>query len=100
MSRVGIVGGGLAGLTVAYRRAAAGDTVVLVTESARLGGQLWTEHAEGYVIEHGAEGFVARSTAVPTLADAVGIQGDLIGQATSKTYGFDGSGLIALAPGE
>ncbi|WP_438014460.1 FAD-dependent oxidoreductase [Sorangium sp. So ce315] len=99
MGRVAIVGGGLAGCVVALRRAAAGDRVTLVEASPRLGGQLWTERADGFVVEHGAEGFIARSEAVPALAGALGIAGDLVGQETLRSFGFDGA-LRELAPGE
>jgi protoporphyrinogen/coproporphyrinogen III oxidase len=98
--RIGIIGGGLSGLTLAHRRAAAGDQVVLFEQSLRLGGQLWTERVDGFVVEHGAEGFVARSEAVPALAGSLGIGADLIGQSESRSYGFDGAGLVPLAPGE
>jgi oxygen-dependent protoporphyrinogen oxidase len=100
MRRIGILGGGLSGLTVAYRRALAGDSVVLFERSSRLGGQLWTERTEGFVVEHGAEGFVARSEAVPALASSLGIGADLVGQSETRSYGFDGAGLVPLAPGE
>jgi oxygen-dependent protoporphyrinogen oxidase len=98
--RLGVVGGGLAGLAVAYRRSAAGDDVVLFEPAARLGGQLWTERSDGFVVEHGAEGFVARSEAVPALARDLGIGDDLVGQEETKSYGFDGARLVPLAPGE
>jgi oxygen-dependent protoporphyrinogen oxidase len=98
--RIGVIGGGLAGLTVAFRRSAAGDEVVLFEPSARLGGQLWTERSGGFVVEHGAEGFVARSEAVPALAASLGIGADLVGQSETRSYGFDGARLVSLAPGE
>lgn len=100
MQRIGVIGGGLAGLTLAFRRLAAGDEVVIFEASGRLGGQLWTERRDGFVVEHGAEGFVARSEAVPDLAGALGIGADLIGQVETRSYGFDDRGLVALAPGE
>lgn len=100
MRRIAIVGGGLAGCIVAFRRAAAGDRVTLVEAAPRLGGQLWTERTSGFVVEHGAEGFIARSEAVPALADALGIAGDLVGQETHRSFGFDGAALRELAPGE
>jgi oxygen-dependent protoporphyrinogen oxidase len=68
--------------------------------SGRLGGQLHTEREGGFVVEIGAEGFVARSTAVPDLAADLGIAGELVGQTISKSYGFDGTSLVELAPGE
>jgi oxygen-dependent protoporphyrinogen oxidase len=100
MARIGVIGGGLAGLIVAYRRAAGGDQVALLEASSRLGGQLWTERSDGFVIEQGAEGFVANSAAVPKLADDLGIEGDLVGQRTLLSFGYDGSRLVPLAPGE
>ncbi|APR81058.1 Protoporphyrinogen IX oxidase, aerobic, HemY [Minicystis rosea] len=100
MQRIGVIGGGLAGLAVAFRRLAKGDEIVLLESAGRLGGQLWTERTSGFVVEHGAEGFVARSEAVPALATALGIGDDLIGQSETRSYGYDGTGLRALAPGE
>ena len=98
--RIGVIGGGLAGLAVAFRRSLAGDEVVLFESSPRLGGQLWTERRDGFVVEHGAEGFVARSEAVPALAGALGIGADLVGQSETRSFGFDGARLHELAPGE
>jgi len=100
VQRIGVIGGGLAGLTVAYRAAQAGRSVVLVEPADRLGGQLWTVHDQGFTVELGAEGFVARSEAVPALADALGIGAALVGQSETRSYGFDGARLVPLAPGE
>ena len=82
MARIGVIGGGLAGLTVAFRRLGAGDDVVVFEgdPAKRLGGQLWTERVDGFVVEHGAEGFVAGSESLPVLAADLGIAGDLVGQ--------------------
>jgi oxygen-dependent protoporphyrinogen oxidase len=78
MQRIGIVGGGLAGLCVAFWRARAGDRVVVFEALARLGGQIWSEAADGFVIDHGAEGFVARSQALVELATELGIAAELV----------------------
>ncbi|HEY4157638.1 MAG TPA: FAD-dependent oxidoreductase [Polyangiaceae bacterium] len=98
--RVAIIGGGLTGLTVAYRRASLGDRVTLYEASARLGGQLSTERSDGFVVEHGAEGFVARSEAVARLATDLGIADRLVEQLVHRSYRFDGASLLELAPGE
>lgn len=100
MRRVAVIGGGLAGLTVAFRRQAVGDQVVLFEAAPRLGGQLHSQRSAGFVVEHGAEGFTARSQALPQLAFDLGIGDALIEQATTRSYGFDGSGLRLLGPGE
>jgi len=98
--RLAIIGGGLTGLTVAVRRLDAGDSVTIFERDARLGGQLWTELQAEFVIELGAEGFVARSEAVPKIAQRLGIADQLIEQELHTSYGFDGQSLRALAPGE
>jgi monoamine oxidase len=56
--RIVVVGGGLAGLTCAYRLQQAGYRADLYEASDRLGGRCWTrrgEFAEGQVAEHGGE---------------------------------------------
>ena len=100
MRRIAVIGGGLAGLVVGFRRLAAGDRVLLFEAGSRLGGQLHTERTDGFTVEHGAEGFVAGSEAVRVLAGDLGIESDLVGQLVTKNYAFDGRTLVELRPGE
>ncbi len=100
MAAVVVIGGGLAGLTAAFRLGARHDVVVLEAGN-RLGGQIHTELDRGFVVERGGEGFVARSEAVPALARDLGMPAEeLIGQAQLRSYGFDGTQLRELRPGE
>jgi oxygen-dependent protoporphyrinogen oxidase len=98
--RVGIVGGGIAGLVVAYRRMLAGDEVTLFEANGRLGGQLWTDVRNGFVVEHGAEGFAFGSDAVEALAGELGVAERIVGQRAHRSYGFDGRSLGVLEAGE
>lgn len=112
--RVAVVGGGLTGLTVAFRRLSVGDAVVLFEKTDHLGGQLSTAREDGFVVELGAEGFVARSVAVPRLADALGMTAAdapgprdrgvpwsaLLDQRVTTSFRFEDGALRALAPGE
>jgi protoporphyrinogen/coproporphyrinogen III oxidase len=100
MQRIAVIGAGIAGLTVALRRATAGDQVTLFEAAAKVGGQLESEARDGFVIEHGAEGFVARSEAVPALAVEAGVADHVVEQLEQRSFRFDGSALIELAPGE
>jgi protoporphyrinogen/coproporphyrinogen III oxidase len=115
MKTIAIVGGGLTGLTVAFRRACAGDHVTLFEASSRLGGQLWTAREDGFIVELGAEGFVARSEALPRLAHDLGMTAanppgtsldrgvpwsHLLDQRAKISYRYEDSNLRALAPGE
>lgn len=98
--RVVVIGGGLAGLVAAHRLARDGREVTLLEAYAVLGGQIRTARMDGCVVEHGAEGFVARSEAVPALATELGIGDELIGQSTLRSLGCRDGALIELAPGE
>ena len=101
MAKVIIVGGGLAGLTAAFRLCRDEQVHVHVLEAApSLGGQIQTDRSAGFAIERGAEGFVFRSEAVPALAADLGIHDELIGQSVLHSYGFGDGGLRVLAPGE
>ena len=58
---VAVIGGGLSGLASAFALSNARHSVYVVEAAEAYGGQISTELSGGYVIEHGAEGFVARS---------------------------------------
>jgi oxygen-dependent protoporphyrinogen oxidase len=100
MRHVAIIGAGVAGLTVAFRLSRRGERVSVFEASERLGGQLHSEQSGGFLIEHGAEGFVAGSQAVAELARALGIASELRGQLVLDSCHFDGQRLTRLAPGE
>ncbi len=100
MQRLAVIGAGIAGLTVALRRVGLGDQVSLFEASTRVGGQLSSETVDGFVVEHGAEGFVARSEAVPRLAAEAGIAGQIVEQLEQRSFRFDGHRLVELLPGE
>ncbi|WP_197420068.1 FAD-dependent oxidoreductase, partial [Mycobacterium sp. NAZ190054] len=73
-----VVGGGISGLTAAYRlRVAAGpDASITVLDPAdRLGGVLRTERIGGQLLDVGAEAFVARRPEVPALLAELGLAG-------------------------
>jgi oxygen-dependent protoporphyrinogen oxidase len=100
MRRTAIIGAGLSGLAVALRRSRAGDRVTLFEAGSRIGGQLHTILEDGYVVEQGAEGYVASSQAVPELAAECGVAERIVGQLVERSLGFDGSSLVALGAGE
>jgi oxygen-dependent protoporphyrinogen oxidase len=73
-----VVGGGISGLTAAYRlRAAAGDdaTITLFDPADRLGGVLRTEEVGGRPMDLGAEAFVLRRSEVPALLAELDLSG-------------------------
>ena len=71
-----VVGGGISGLTAAYRiRLAAGDeaSITLFDPADRLGGVLRTEEVGGVPMDVGAEAFVVRRPEVPALLAELGL---------------------------
>jgi protoporphyrinogen/coproporphyrinogen III oxidase len=81
MSRVIIVGGGIAGLSTAFEltRQAAGPIDVTVLEGAgRAGGNLRTEHLGGYVCEWGPNGFLDNVPETLALVRHLGIADRLL----------------------
>jgi oxygen-dependent protoporphyrinogen oxidase len=100
VQHVAIIGAGLAGLAVAYGCSRRGDRVIVFEASERLGGQLCTERSGEFLIEHGAEGFVAGSEAVAELARSLGISNRVLDQQVRDSCHFDGQTLTRLEPGE
>jgi len=70
---VAVVGGGIAGLVAARHLLGSGVGVILVEESARLGGKVLTEHQDGFLIEGGPDSFVAGKGSVLELARDLGL---------------------------
>ena len=70
------MGGGISGLTAAYRlRAAVGDdaTITLFDPAEKLGGMLRTERVGGQPMDLGAEAFVLRRPEMPALLAELGL---------------------------
>lgn len=68
-----ILGGGIAGLVAARDLTAAGLTVVLLEARDRLGGRIFTQHAEKFPVELGAEFIHGRPPQLLELAQRAGI---------------------------
>jgi oxygen-dependent protoporphyrinogen oxidase len=80
MSRVVVVGGGIAGLAAALRleRTSPGTEVVLCESLPRIGGTILTEEVGGFVIEGGPDSFLARKPRGVGLCEELGLTCDLI----------------------
>jgi protoporphyrinogen/coproporphyrinogen III oxidase len=78
--RVAIVGGGIAGLSVAHAlRTQAPDAEVIVIErSERPGGNVRTELVDGYVCEAGPDGFLDNAPATLEFVETIGLTPRLV----------------------
>jgi monoamine oxidase len=75
-ARVVIVGGGLAGLTCAYRLKQSGINATIYEANTRLGGRCWTrrgDFADGQIAEHGGELIDQGHTSIRQLAQELGL---------------------------
>ncbi|HLO02668.1 MAG TPA: oleate hydratase, partial [Symbiobacteriaceae bacterium] len=100
--RVVIVGGGITGLTAAYKLIkSAGEAVEvhLVERSERLGGKTGTELTEGFVIEQGPDSFVGHKPALVNLCKELGIELTGPNPKVKKTYIWSGKRLEPLPVG-
>ncbi|MDY3555956.1 protoporphyrinogen oxidase [Gemmata sp. JC717] len=80
MPHVVVVGGGLSGLTVALRlkQFSPGTAVTVLEPRDRPGGNIYTESDRGFRVEHGPNGYLDRTPALPNLVRELGLEGQAI----------------------
>jgi protoporphyrinogen/coproporphyrinogen III oxidase len=89
MPHIVVIGGGIAGLTTAYRllhNQTVPTSVTLIEASERLGGKIRTGQVAGAAIDLGPEAFVARVPEVKALCHDLGLEEQLVAPATSRAY--------------
>lgn len=90
--RIAVVGGGLAGLTSAYRLSRA-SADVLVCEAGAPGGSLRSVDVGGFSLPAGADGFLGRRPWAVDLCRELGLE--VVAPASSGTYLWTDAGLVA-----
>jgi oxygen-dependent protoporphyrinogen oxidase len=80
MAHIAIVGGGLSGLSLAFRlgRLDAEHSVSVLEPHGRAGGNIATENHNGFRVETGPNGFLDRTPSVPRLVADLGLADELI----------------------
>src|SRR6201997_4254583 len=84
MKRIGIIGGGISGLSAAYalekqRRAGTEIEYTLYESAARLGGVLVTDNVDGCIIDAGPDSFLTEKPWATDLCKELGLGNQLIG---------------------
>jgi oxygen-dependent protoporphyrinogen oxidase len=78
MGSVAVVGGGVAGLTAAYRLKQRGLRVVVYEAGERVGGVIRTVRRDGYVAELGPNSIAAPPPALLTLLGELGLESSIV----------------------
>lgn len=97
-----VVGGGISGLTAAYRlRAAVGDhaAITLFDPGDRLGGILRTERVGGQTMDLGAEAFILRRPEMPALLAELGLSGRQLVSTGARPLIYSGRTVHPLPTG-
>ncbi len=69
MPHVGVIGGGIAGLTAAHRLQQEGVSVQLLEATDRVGGVIQSSRADGFLVEHGPNSLRPSEVLEETIAD-------------------------------
>jgi oxygen-dependent protoporphyrinogen oxidase len=101
---VAIVGGGIAGLSVAYhlqQLSTAGVTYTLLDSAPKWGGKIVTDVVDGFVVEGGPDSFITQKPAALRLCRELGLEDHLLGtnDAQRKVYVLIGGRLRPLPDG-
>ena len=92
MKTVVVIGGGITGLSTAYylqksiKNNNLDVNVVLVESNDRLGGKIRTLHEGEFIMESGADSIVTRKTNVAPLIEELGLQDEVVYNATGTSY--------------
>lgn len=84
MSRLVVVGGGIAGLAAAWEARQKSHDVVIVESDDRLGGKIRTSEFAGRAVDEGADAFITRTPHALELARELEI--DLVHPGTGRAY--------------
>jgi len=107
MSRVVVIGGGIAGLTTCYhileeaRAAGRKIDITLIDKGERPGGNIRTEHTQGFLIEGGPDCFLSEKPWALQLCRKLGLGGSVLptSKPRGKTYVFSRGKLHLLPEG-
>ncbi len=80
MTRIVIIGGGISGLSAAYRirQARPNASITLLEAATRVGGKIQTDHREGFTLEAGPNGFLDGKPSTIQLCRDLGLSDKLL----------------------
>ena len=99
--KVAVIGGGISGLSAAYRLMKDGVDVVLYEKNERAGGAIHTGKEDGYLFEHGPNSTMNSNDEIDSLCIELGLEDERIfgSEYSKKRYVGRGGKLIPLPMG-
>ncbi|WED56773.1 protoporphyrinogen oxidase [Exiguobacterium profundum] len=86
LNRIAIIGGGITGLAAAYYAKEAGAHVTLIEAQDHLGGKIKTIYRDGFTLETGPDGYMARKPTLTSLITDLGLADQLVRSRTGTSY--------------
>jgi protoporphyrinogen/coproporphyrinogen III oxidase len=86
--KVCVIGGGISGLSAAYRLLEGGADVELLEGSTRVGGWLGSEQIDGAIVETGADSILSEKPWALTLARDLGLSDEIISTRPARRGAF------------
>ncbi|TCI44718.1 MULTISPECIES: protoporphyrinogen oxidase [unclassified Exiguobacterium] len=86
LNNIAIIGGGITGMAAAYYAKQAGAHVTLYESSDRVGGKIKTVYRDGFVLECGPDGYMARKPTLTELITELGLDEQLVRSQTGTSY--------------
>lgn len=98
---IAIIGGGVSGLSAAWRLAQAGKPSILIEKNPRLGGVIETSEWEGCVLEGGPDSFLAIKPEAAQLGRELGLGEELIASNDDRrlTYIWKNGRMVPMPDG-
>ena len=97
--KVVVIGGGIAGLTAAWRLARAGAQVTLLEASERLGGKIRTEREGEFLFEAGPDSFLATKPHALELCAELGLSADIVRPLPGRAFVWARNALHPIPEG-
>jgi oxygen-dependent protoporphyrinogen oxidase len=101
VTRVAVVGGGIAGLSAAWTLQERGVEVTLLEAGQRLGGKIRTERRDGLLIDAGPDSFLSTKPAALQLIERLGLSNSVVSTLPDGggTFILRNGGLLPLPEG-
>lgn len=86
LNNIAIIGGGITGLAAAHYAKQAGAHVTLFEAGDRIGGKIKTIYQDGFTLEGGPDGYMARKPTLTELITELGLEEHLVRSKTGTSY--------------